>query len=77
MLRYVSGKDFGTVLCNGEELKYVVEVDTDIGFAIVQVMNEDGSLAFHIDEDGNPRIEHIVVTGDMTFIPATIESNDA
>lgn len=63
MPRFVSGTHRGRVLCDGAELKDVIEVDTDLGFAIVTVRDEAGNLRIKGDE-----FERKLVLGKMQFI---------
>lgn len=63
MPRFIAGTHRGTVLCDGAELKDVLEVDTDLGFAIVTARDEAGNLLIVGDE-----FERRLVMGKMDFI---------
>jgi hypothetical protein len=64
MPRYVAGTHFGVVTCDGVELDRVEEVDTDLGFAVVHLADENGRVVSCGDG-----IKRRLVIGKMAFYP--------
>lgn len=64
MARFTAPADLGIVTCDGAELRDVIEVDTDLGFAVVADRDDAGNLVINGDE-----IALRLVLGVMTFTP--------
>lgn len=69
MPRFTAPADLGVVTCDGAELRDVLEVDTDLGFAVVCDRDAAGKLVINGDE-----IARKLVLGSMTFTPTMPEA---